>query len=300
MRVHFHPGYVVELPAGHAFPMRKFALLREILVAEGLVHAGDVVAPEEAPWELLGLAHSDDYLSKLRHGTLSRDEERRLGLPWSEALVRRSRLATSGTLLAAEEALRSGISANLAGGTHHACRGHGEGYCVINDVVVAVRELARLCAVERALVIDLDVHHGNGNAELLAADPGAFTFSMHGERNYPLRKPPSDLDVGLPDGTGDDEYLAALERHLPACFDRSRPEIAFYLAGVDVVEGDRFGRLAMSREGLAARDRRVLEECRSRGVPVVLLLAGGYAATPEETADLHATVHRQAAALGMR
>ena len=300
MRVHFHPGYVVELPAGHAFPMRKFALLRDILVAEGLVRAGDVVAPEEAPWELLGLAHSDDYLSKLRHGTLSRDEERRLGLPWSEALVRRSRLATSGTLLAAEEALRSGISANLAGGTHHACHGHGEGYCVINDVVVALRELARRCAVERALVIDLDVHHGNGNAELLAADPGAFTFSMHGERNYPLRKPPSDLDVGLPDGTGDDEYLAALERHLPACFDRSRPQIAFYLAGVDVVEGDRFGRLAVSRGGLAARDRRVLEECRSRGVPVVLLLAGGYAATPEETADLHATVHRQAAALGMR
>jgi acetoin utilization deacetylase AcuC-like enzyme len=300
MRVHFHPGYVVELPAGHAFPMRKFALLRDILVAEGLVRAGDVVAPQEAPWELLGLAHSDDYLSKLRHGTLSRDEERRLGLPWSEALVRRSRLATSGTLLAAEEALRSGISANLAGGTHHACHGHGEGYCVINDVVVALRELARRCAVERALVIDLDVHHGNGNAELLAADPGAFTFSMHGERNYPLRKPPSDLDVGLPDGTGDDEYLAALERHLPACFDRSRPQIAFYLAGVDVVEGDRFGRLAVSRGGLAARDRRVLDECRSRGVPVVLLLAGGYAATPEETADLHATVHRQAAALGMR
>ena len=300
MRVHFHPGYVVELPPGHAFPMRKFALLRDILVAEGLVRAGDVVAPEEAPWELLGLAHSDDYLSKLRHGTLSRDEERRLGLPWSEALVRRSRLATSGTLLAAEEALRSGISANLAGGTHHACRGHGEGYCVINDVVVAFRELVRRRAAERALVIDLDVHHGNGNAELLAADPGAFTFSMHGERNYPLRKPPSDLDVGLPDGTGDDEYLAALERHLPGCFDRSRPQIAFYLAGVDVVEGDRFGRLAMSRQGLAARDRRVLEECRSRGVPVVLLLSGGYAATPEETADLHATAHRQAAALGMR
>jgi acetoin utilization deacetylase AcuC-like enzyme len=300
MRVHFHPGYVVELPAGHAFPMRKFRLLRDILVAEGLVPAEHVIAPEEAPWELLALAHSDDYLSKLRDGTLSRDEERRLGLPWSEALVRRSRLATAGTLLAAEEALRTGISANLAGGTHHACRDHGEGYCVINDVVVAVRELARRGAAARALVIDLDVHHGNGNAELLAADPGAFTFSMHGERNYPLRKPPSDLDVGLPDGTGDEDYMAALERHLPACFDRARPQIAFYLAGVDVVSGDRFGRLTLSRDGLAARDRRVLEECRARGVPVVLLLAGGYASTAEETADLHATVHRQAAALGMR
>lgn len=299
MRVHFHPGYVVELPAGHAFPMRKFSALRDILVREGIVAPGDVVAPDEAPWDLLALAHSEEYLRKLRDGTLSRDEERRLGLPWSEALVRRSRLATMGTLLAAREALRSGISANLAGGTHHACHGHGEGYCVINDVVVAIRHLARAGEAGRSLVVDLDVHHGNGNAELLAAEPGAFTFSMHGERNYPLRKPPSDLDVGLPDGTGDDAYLDALDRHLPGCFDRARPELVFFLAGVDVVAGDRFGRLALTRDGLAARDRRVLTECRTRGVPVVLVLAGGYAPTPEETADLHATVHRQARALGM-
>ena len=299
MRVHFHPGYVVELPAGHAFPMRKFSALRDILVREGIVAPGDVVAPDEAPWDLLALAHSEEYLGKLRDGTLSRDEERRLGLPWSDALVRRSRLATMGTLLAAREALRSGISANLAGGTHHACHGHGEGYCVINDVVVAIRHLARAGEAGRSLVVDLDVHHGNGNAELLVADPGAFTFSMHGERNYPLRKPPSDLDVGLPDGTGDDAYLDALDRHLPGCFDRARPELVFFLAGVDVVAGDRFGRLALTRDGLAARDRRVLTECRTRGVPVVLVLAGGYAPTPEETADLHATVHRQARALGM-
>ena len=299
MRVHIHEGYVVDLPPGHAFPMRKFAALRDILLAEGLVAPPDIVAPHEAPWELLGLAHSDDYLAKLRQGTLSRDEERRLGLPWSEALVRRSRLATMGTLLAAEEALRAGISANLAGGTHHACHDHGEGYCVINDVAVAVRRLARDGAAERFLVIDLDVHQGNGNAELLAADAGAFTFSMHGDRNYPLRKPPSDLDVGLPDGTGDDAYLSALERHLPSCFDRARPQLAFFLAGVDVVAGDRFGRLSLSREGLAQRDRLVLAACRARGVPVVLVLAGGYAATPEDTADLHATVHREAARLGM-
>jgi len=299
MRVHFHPGYVVELPAGHAFPMRKFSALRDILVREGIVAPADVVAPDEAPWDLLALAHSEEDLRKLRDGTLSRDEERRLGLPWSEALVRRSRLATMGTLLAAREAIRSGISANLAGGTHHACHGHGEGYCVINDVVVAIRHLARAGDAGRSLVVDLDVHHGNGNAELLAADPGAFTFSMHGERNYPLRKPPSDLDVGLPDGTGDDAYLDALDRHLPGCFDRARPELVFFLAGVDVVAGDRFGRLALTRDGLAARDRRVLTECRTRGVPVVLVLAGGYAPTPEETADLHATVHRQARALRM-
>ncbi|NBQ13901.1 MAG: histone deacetylase [Proteobacteria bacterium] len=299
MRVHFHDDYVVDLPAGHAFPMRKFVHLRDILLREGLVRAQDVVAPPEAPWELLRLAHSEDYLSKLRDGTLDAAEVRRLGLPWSPALVRRSRRATMGTLMAARAALADGIAANLAGGTHHACHDHGEGYCVINDVVVAVRALAAEGAAHRALVVDLDVHHGNGNAELLARDPGAFTFSMHGERNYPLRKPPSDLDVGLPDGTGDDAYLQALETHLPMAFERSRPELVFYLAGVDVVAGDRFGRLSLTRAGLARRDRFVLEQVRAHGVPVVLVLAGGYAPTPEATADLHAMVHREAAALGM-
>jgi len=299
MRVHFHDDYVVDLPAGHAFPMRKFVHLRDILLREGLVRAQDVVAPPEAPWELLRLAHSEDYLSKLRDGTLDAAEVRRLGLPWSPALVRRSRRATMGTLMAARAALADGIAANLAGGTHHACHDHGEGYCVINDVVVAVRALAAEGAAHRALVVDLDVHHGNGNAELLARDPGAFTFSMHGERNYPLRKPPSDLDVGLPDGTGDDAYLQALETHLPMAFERSRPELVFYLAGVDVVAGDRFGRLSLTRAGLARRDRFVLEQVRAHGVPVVLVLAGGYAPTPEATADLHAMVHREAAALAM-
>jgi acetoin utilization deacetylase AcuC-like enzyme len=299
MRVHFHDDYVVDLPAGHAFPMRKFVCLRDILLREGLVRTEDVVAPPEAPWELLRLAHSEGYLSKLRDGTLDAGEVRRLGLPWSPALVRRSRRATMGTLMAARAALAEGIAANLAGGTHHACHDHGEGYCVINDVVVAIRALAAEGTAQRALVVDLDVHHGNGNAELLAGDPGAFTFSMHGERNYPLRKPPSDLDVGLADGTDDEAYLQALQLHLPLAFERSRADIVFYLAGVDVVAGDRFGRLALTRAGLAARDRYVLEQARARGAPVVLVLAGGYAPTPEATADLHGTVHREAAALGM-
>lgn len=299
MRVHFHDDYVVPLPEGHAFPMRKFRILRDILVREGMVAAQDIVAPPEAPWELLALAHSGDYLAKLRDGTLTHDEVRRLGLPWSPALVVRSRRATMGTLMAAQAALEDGIAANLAGGTHHARHGHGEGYCVINDVVVAIRALARTGRAARALVIDLDVHHGNGNAELLAGDPGAFTFSMHGARNYPLQRPPSTLDVELPDRTGDDPYLDALDRHLPGCFDRAQPQVAFYLAGVDVVEGDRFGRLSLTREGLAARDRRVLAEAARRGVPLVLVLAGGYAQTPEDTADLHAEVHRQARALGL-
>ena len=295
MRACFHDEYVVELPAGHAFPMRKFALLRDILLREGLVSPGDVVAPPEAPWDLLALAHARPYLDSLRDGTMDASAVRRLGLPWSPALVRRSRRATMGTLLAARHALEDGIAANLAGGTHHACQGHGEGYCVINDVVVATRAIRAEGGPRRVAVIDLDVHHGNGTAELLAGDPEAFTFSMHGANNFPLRKPPSSLDVPLPDGTGDDEYLRALAEHLPAALDRAGAELAFYLAGVDVVAGDRFGRLALTRDGLRARDRTVLAALGERRIPTVLLLSGGYAATPELTADLHAEAHRAAA-----
>lgn len=295
MRCSFHDDYVVDLPPGHAFPMRKFVLLRDILLREGLTAPHDLVAPPEAEWDLLARAHSREYLDALRDGTLDAAAVRRLGLPWSPALVRRSRRATMGTLLAARHALRDGIAANLAGGTHHACHGHGEGYCVINDVVVAIRALRADGGPRRALVVDLDVHHGNGTAELLAGDAEAFTFSMHGANNFPLRKPPSSLDVPLPDRAGDDEYLRALEAHLPTVLDRAAPGIAFYLAGVDVVAGDRFGRLSMTRAGLRARDRLVLRSLGERGIPTVLLLSGGYAATPELTADLHAEAHRAAA-----
>ena len=294
MRVSFHPDYVVDLPPGHAFPMRKFVELRDILLAEGLVRPDEVMAPPEAPWDLLALAHGDGYLSALRDGTLDAAAIRRLGLPWSPALVRRSRRATMGTLMAARASLEDGIAGNLAGGTHHACRDHGEGYCVINDVVVAIRALRAEGRIRRAVVIDLDVHHGNGTAELLAADGESFTFSMHGRNNFPLRKPPSTLDVPLEDGTGDDAYLAALDANLGAVLDAARADIAFYLAGVDVVAGDRFGRLAMTRAGLRARDRRVVSEARRRGLPLVVLLSGGYAATPRLTADLHAEAHRAA------
>ena len=295
MRASFHDDYVVDLPPGHAFPMRKFVLLRDILLREGLVAPAQVVPPPEAPWELLALTHARGYLDALRDGTLDPAAVRRLGLPWSPALVRRSRRATMGTLLAARHAIEDGVAANLAGGTHHACHAHGEGYCVINDVVVAIRALRAEGGPRRAVVVDLDVHHGNGTAELLAGDGDAFTFSMHGANNFPLRKPPSSLDVALPDRTGDDEYLRALGRGLPEALDRARASIAFYLAGVDVVAGDRFGRLSLTRAGLRARDRLVLRSLGERGIPTVLLLSGGYAATPEQTADLHAEAHRAAA-----
>ncbi len=296
MRVSYTRDYYVPLPAGHAFPMGKFPALHRILTDEGRLGPSEVVEPGEASWDELALVHTGDYLRRLESGTLERSELRRLGLPWSPALVRRSRLAVRGTLNAAWMALEDGVAANLAGGTHHAFPDHGEGFCVLNDVGVAVRVLRRAGWIRRALVIDLDVHQGNGTAAVFADDPDTFTFSMHGARNYPFRKVPSDLDVALPDRTGDADYLAALRRHLPAVLDGARPDLVFYLGGVDVLAGDRFGRLALTRAGLETRDRLVVDTVRGRGLPLTLLLSGGYAATDEETADLHASAHRAALA----
>ena len=312
MRVSYHPGYVVPLPPRHAFPMRKFSALREILVAEGVVAEHEVVEPREADWADLLLVHTPRYLDALAAGTLTAAEERRMGLPQSPALVRRSRLAVQGTVNAALMALHDGLAGNLAGGTHHAMPDRGEGFCVLNDVAVALRVLQRSGWLRRALVVDLDVHQGNGTAAYFGgarAWPagGVYTFSMHGERNFPFRKPPSTRDVGLPDGTKDAAYLDALARHLPEVLDAAEPDLVVYLGGVDVVAGDRFGRLALSRAGLEARDRFVCETVRPLGVPLCLLLSGGYAArrapgeAPETlaaaTADLHATLYRQAAAV---
>lgn len=294
MRACHHSGYEVALPEGHPFPMRKFSLVREILLREQVLRPQDLVEPEPVDLGMLRRVHDASYLDALETGTLGRDAERRLGLPWSPALWRRSRLAVQGTVDAAAIALDEGIAANLGGGTHHAHPGFGEGFCVLNDVAVAVAEMRSRGLARRFLVVDLDVHQGNGTAACLARDDRAFTFSMHGEKNFPLRKVPSDLDVGLPDHAGDVAYLAALAAHLPIAIDRARPDLVFYLAGVDVVLGDRYGRLAMTREGLRERERMVLEHLRGVGLPVVLLLAGGYARTPELTADLHATVHRVA------
>lgn len=295
MRVSYARDYFVPLPDGHAFPMGKFPALFRILSEEGRVTPAEVVEPGEATWEELGLVHTAGYLRRLRTGAFERAELRRLGLPWSPALVRRSRLAVRGTVNAAWMALEDGIAANLAGGTHHSFPDHGEGFCVLHDVGVAVRVLRRAGWIGRVLVVDLDVHQGNGTATVFADDPDTFTFSMHGAHNYPFHKVPSDLDVPLPDGTGDTAYLAALRRHLPAALEGARPDLVFYLGGVDVLDGDRFGRLSLTRGGLEARDRFVVEAVRGRGLPLTLLLSGGYAASDEKTADLHASAHRAAA-----
>jgi len=295
MRASYSDGYYVPLPDGHPFPMGKFPALHHVLRQEGLLAAREVVTPQQADWATLLRVHTSAYLSDLAQGTLSPRAERRMGLPWSKRLVYRSRLAVQGTLNAAYMALEDGIAANLAGGTHHAYPGHGEGFCVLNDVAVAIRALQTACWVRRVLVIDLDVHQGNGNAAFFADDAHVFTFSMHGAKNYPFRKPPSTLDVPLPDGTRDTLYLDTLAEHLPAVLDRARPDLVFYLAGIDVMDGDRYGRTALTRDGLHARDGYVLEQLRDRDLAAVLLLSGGYAETPEATADLHAIMHREAA-----
>ena len=275
--------------------MRKFSALREILLSEGLLGVGDLMEPEEISWDDLRLVHEESYLRGLREGTLDAKAIRRLGLPWSPALVRRSRLAANGTVLAGWQALEDGLAANLAGGTHHACPDHGEGFCVLNDVGVAIRTLQREEEIARALIVDLDVHQGNGNALCFADDPTVFTYSMHGARNFPLRKPPSDLDVPLDDHTGDLVYLQRLQATLPDAIRAAAPDLVFLLSGVDVVVGDRYGRLAMTRDGLRRRERLAQSLLRSAGLPVVLVLSGGYAETPRLTADLHAESHRAAA-----
>jgi len=297
MRLAYHKDYFVALPPSHPFPMAKYPLLYERLRRNGLVGDGSLIEPAEADLEELRLVHTDEYLERLAAGSLDAAAVRKLGVPWSAALWRRSRLAARGTLEAARAALDDGLAGNLAGGTHHAFPGHGEGFCVLNDVAVAIRVLQREGRIRRALVVDLDVHQGNGTAAIFEDDADVFTFSMHGERNYPTRKMRSTLDVGLVDGVQDDDYLAILERHLAAILAGFTADLVFYLAGVDPAQGDRYGRLRLTDDGLRRRDRRVLETCRRAGLPVVITIAGGYAPTPERTAELHAIVFEEAHAL---
>jgi acetoin utilization deacetylase AcuC-like enzyme len=296
MKCSYHPGYQVLLPAGHPFPISKYPLLARQLLAEDVLADADIIEPEVIDIATLELVHTYEYLDKLQSSGLSTAEQRRLGLPWSEALWQRSRLASAGTLLAARAALSDGMAANLAGGTHHAFADHGEGFCVLNDVAVAISKLRAEGTLERAAVIDLDVHQGNGTAAIFENVEEVFTFSMHGERNYPLAKMRSTVDVPLRDGVGDTEYLETLRRNLPSVLERSKPDIVFYLAGVDVAAGDRYGKLALTEEGIRWRERMVIDAVRTRGVPLVIVLAGGYAPTRARTVELHAHAFREAVA----
>jgi acetoin utilization deacetylase AcuC-like enzyme len=293
VRVCYTPRYYADIGEGHVFPIRKFELARDRLVAEGTLSPAEIFEPREAAVEDVLLVHTDDYVTRLRAGALTERELRRLGLPWSKALVRRSFLATAGTIAAARFALDGGVAANLAGGTHHAFPDRGEGFCVLNDVAVAVRVLRRDGAAGRVAVVDLDVHQGNGTAAIFEGDPLVFTFSMHGAKNYPLFKQRSTLDVELPDGTGDGEYLETLARQLPRVFGHA-PELVFYLAGADPYAGDKLGRLSLTMAGLRARDELVLGECRRRGVAVATVMSGGYAADVADTVEIHCNTVRAA------
>ena len=284
--------YTIPLPAGHRFPIEKYALLRDAVLTSGLVRPSMLHEPERASLDALRLVHTGRYIDALVTGTLTNAEQRRIGLPWSEFLVERSFRAVGGTCEAARAALDYGVTMNLAGGTHHAFPDHGEGFCVFNDVAVAIRMLQRDGRIRRAAVIDLDVHQGNGTHAIFADDHSVFTFSMHGGRNFPFHKVPGTLDVELADGTGDDAYLGALAENLPGVLTASAPDLVIYLAGSDPHEGDRLGRLRLTFDGLARRDAMVLDACREVGIPVAVTIAGGYGRDINDSVRAHVNTVR--------
>ncbi len=299
MRAYYSDRYVLALPRAHAFPMQKYAALRDRLVAEGTLRATDVTEPAPVGRDTILLAHTADYHDRFVAGQLTRPEQLRLGVPWSETLVGRARVSVGGTLAAAHAALENGVAANLGGGTHHAFADHGEGFCVFNDIAIAIRALRATGRIGCAAVVDCDVHHGNGTAAIFAADPATYTLSLHSARNYPALKPPSTVDVAFPDRTGDAAYLTALERELTRLFAAFAPDIVFYQAGVDPYHDDRLGRLALTLDGLRSRDELVLSACWRRGIPCVITLGGGYARDVNDTVEAHCNTLRAASALAL-
>lgn len=285
MKTFTYDQYTFPLPEGHRFPAPKYGLLRQT-VAQLTAPITFVEAPQ-ATTAQLRRAHTAEYITNLENGRLTREEIRRIGLPWSPELITRVRYSVGATIAVGRTALQEGIAASLGGGTHHACSDHGEGFCLYNDTAVAARVLQAEGRVQRVIIIDCDVHQGNGTAEITTGDPTIFTFSIHGEKNFPFRKIPSDLDIGLPDDTGDAIYLAALENGLHTALDLAHADLALYIAGADPHIHDRLGRLALTTEGLAARDRLVLQMCQHRGLPVGVLMGGGYGRSLEETVALY-------------
>jgi len=294
VRAFYSDHFVLPLPEGHKFPMAKYARLRERIVADAIVAPEDLHEAPVASWDDLRLVHDAAYVDAVATGTVPREIQRRIGFPWSPGMVERSRRSVGATIAAARAALDDGVAANLAGGTHHAFADRGEGFCVFNDVAVATRVLQRDHDARRVAVVDLDVHQGNGTAAIFSGDDGVFTFSMHGDKNFPFKKEISDLDVALPDGTGDEEYLAALRQHLAEVLNRHQPDFVFYLAGADPYEGDRLGRLKMTIDGLRTRDEIVLRTCHQRGLPVAVSMSGGYANDVDAIVTIHANTIRAA------
>jgi len=294
MKFYYSDHFNLPLPEGHRFPLPKYAALRQKVTD---AHLGEMVASVPATDDQLLLVHEADYVRRFVSGEMTEKEMRRVGFPWSPELVERSRRSVGGTIGAARAALLEGYAATLAGGTHHAYPDHGEGYCVFNDVAVAIRVLQSEDRLRRALVLDCDVHQGNGTAFIFAQDPSVYTFSIHGQKNFPFHKEIGSLDVALPDSSDDTMYLQALRPAALKAIDEAEADLAVYIAGADPFVGDRLGRMAMSKAGLLARDRFILQACQTAGLPLVITLGGGYAKQVEDTVDIHFSTMRLAAEL---
>ena len=298
-RVVYHNDYDLHLGA-HVFPSQKFRLIRDALLADGVAGAEDFLVPEPVDDADVLRVHTDAWVGALLYDKLTLTERMRLEIPYSRETVRAFWLAAGGSILAGRRALENGFAANLTGGFHHAYAGHGEGFCMIHDVAIAIRRLQADGAIRTAMVVDTDVHQGNGTAAIFSGDGSVFTLSIHQENNYPLPKEFSDLDIGLRDRTGDDEYLARLEKGLIASLEKFQPDIAFYVGGADPYREDQLGGLALTIDGLEARDRLVFEQLRKRGVPIAMTLAGGYARRVEDTVRIHVNTVRVAAEIARR
>ncbi len=293
----YHPSYVAPLPLGHRFPMQKFCRLHDLLLADGVVRPQQVHWPELPPLGWIERVHSPDYVRDYCEGSLDAKAQRRIGLPWSPALVERTCIAVGGTILTAKLALESGLACNTAGGTHHAFPSYGSGFCIFNDMAIAAQLLLDQGLVQKILIVDLDVHQGDGTAFIFAQEPRVFTFSMHCGINFPGTKQSSDLDVALPEGMEDIAYLQTLADYLPDLLSQVKPDLVFYDAGVDVHEGDRLGKLSLSDQGLRCREMQVLSTCLSQGYPVACVIGGGYADDFAALVYRHSILHRVASDL---
>ena len=290
-RIFYSPFYYADIGENHVFPIKKFELVRDRLLKDGTLQSCEITEPQPAKIEDVLLVHTEDYITRLRNGTLTTREIRRLGLPWSKSLVRRSFLACSGTINAARHALKNGVASNLAGGTHHAFPDRGEGFCVLNDIAITVRVLQKENLAKKILIVDCDVHQGNGTAFIFKNEADVFTFSMHGAKNYPLFKEKSTLDIELPDKTGDAEFLETLNKALPRIF-LHNPDLVFYLGGADPFEKDKLGRLGLTIEGLQQRDEMVLSFAKNKKIPIVTTMSGGYAQDINDTVEIHCNTIR--------
>ncbi len=294
LKIAYAPIYRYELPSGHRFPMEKYDILPEQLLHEGTASQENFFEPVPLSAEAILLTHTAEYWEKLQQQSLSAKEIRAIGFPMTPRLVERGRYIAAGTLQCARFAMEYGVSLNIAGGTHHAFSDRGEGFCVFNDIALAANCLLAEGTVKKILVVDLDVHQGNGTAEIFAGNPRVFTFSMHGAKNYPLRKEQSDLDIGLPDGTEDGPYLRILSETLPRLIEEVQPELIFYQSGVDVLESDKLGRLNLSIHGCKMRDRIVLESGKRHGIPIAVSMGGGYSTRLATIIEAHANTYRLA------